>query len=63
MSESDPSFRMPCSCESAECRGTVTGDDWQMPELRRRYRGLFSPYLQQKIDLEEKMLPINADVD
>ena len=32
-----PSFVMACSCGSALCRGTVTGDDWRLPSLRRRY--------------------------
>jgi hypothetical protein len=39
-----------CRCGSAACRGAVTGDDWQRPDLRARYRGWFSPYLQRRID-------------
>ena len=37
-----PEFVMACGCGSAECRGTVTGDDWRRPDLRRRYGGHWS---------------------
>ena len=39
-----------CQCGSPLCRGRVTGDDWQIPELQERYRGHFMPYLQRRID-------------
>jgi hypothetical protein len=39
-----------CHCASAQCRGAVTGDDWRRADLRERYRGWFSPYLQRRID-------------
>ena len=39
-----------CSCESTNCRGRVTGQDWSRPELWERYDGYFSPYLQRRID-------------
>jgi hypothetical protein len=28
----------------------VTGSDWALPELQKRYKGYFSPYLQRRID-------------
>ena len=31
------------------CRHKVTGHDWMLPELQRRYRGNFSPYLAKRI--------------
>jgi len=40
-----PTETMACSCGAEGCRGVVTGDDWQDPELRRRYAGWFSQYL------------------
>lgn len=43
-------WRMPCNCGSANCRGTVTGEDWRLPELQRRYRGHFSPFLNKRIE-------------
>jgi hypothetical protein len=36
--EAYPGYRLePCICGSGICRGRVTGDDWQIPELQRRY--------------------------
>jgi uncharacterized protein len=45
----DPGFAMDCRCETAACRGVVTGTDWMRADLRARYRGWFSWWLQQKI--------------
>lgn len=41
---------MTCGCGRPRCRGTITGDDWQLANLPERYRGYFSWYLQRKID-------------
>jgi SET domain-containing protein len=38
-----------CSCGAPNCRGTLTGKDWQRPELQKRYAGYFSAYLADKI--------------
>jgi hypothetical protein len=38
-----------CACGTDSCRGPVTGDDWRLPMLWRRYNGYFSPYLQRRI--------------
>ena len=45
----DDDYSMPCRCGAKGCRGTITGRDWQNEDLQRKYRGLFSWYLQQKI--------------
>ncbi len=45
-----PRYEMKCCCSSKKCRGTVTEDDWQRPELRHRYKGYFSWYIQEKIE-------------
>jgi SET domain-containing protein len=37
---------MQCQCGTSSCRGTVSGRDWQRPELQRRYANYFSTYLQ-----------------
>jgi hypothetical protein len=39
-----------CQCGSANCRGSVSGEDWKRPELWERYEGHFSLYLQRRID-------------
>jgi uncharacterized protein len=49
----DDDYRLECRCGSAKCRGIVTGKDWQREDLRQKYRGMFSWYLQQKIAVAE----------
>jgi SET domain-containing protein len=39
---------MDCRCGTASCRGTVSGLDWQRPELQRKYGPYFSWYLQRR---------------
>lgn len=48
---SDPTWRLdrPCQCGSPVCRRSVTGDDWRLPEVRRRYAGHFAPFLNVRI--------------
>lgn len=43
---------MPCGCSRPSCRGLVTGQDWQRPDLQQRYAGYFSWYLRRRIDAE-----------
>ena len=38
-----------CQCGAPNCRGTVTGKDWQLPEVQRQYGDYFSLYLLEKI--------------
>ena len=45
----DDDYSVRCNCGSAQCRGTLTGKDWQRPELQERYAGYFSAYLAAKI--------------
>ena len=40
---------MSCSCGTPLCRAVVRGTDWHDPELQRRYRGHFSPFLNERI--------------
>ena len=40
---------MACGCGTPSCRGTITGDDWRDPVLRRRYAGWFSRYLADRL--------------
>jgi uncharacterized protein len=45
----DPGFAMECRCGAAACRGVLTGTDWARTDLRARYPGWFSWWLQQQI--------------
>lgn len=56
MSDGSPYDEFDCQCGATTCRGHVTGDDWQIPELWARYAGYFSPYLQRRINkLKEEL--------
>lgn len=46
---SDMVFCLHCTCGSPLCRRMITEQDWMLPELQERYRGFFSPYIQDKI--------------
>jgi uncharacterized protein len=50
MSDSSDYDEFECHCETDHCRKKITGNDWKLPELQRRYKGYFSPYLQRRID-------------
>jgi SET domain-containing protein len=36
---------MTCNCGRPSCRGAISGRDWQLPELQRKYGSYFSTYL------------------
>ncbi len=50
ITESDPTYAFVCTCGSKNCRKKFTGNDWKIPTLQKRYKGIFEPYLQKKID-------------
>ena len=43
-----------CGCGTQTCRGTVTGNDWKLPDIQARYQGYFSPYIARKIVAEKQ---------
>jgi len=49
-------WKMKCDCGSSLCRGIITGDDWKRPDLQKRYKNHFSPYLNKRI---EKLKPVS----
>ena len=42
-------YRLECACGTVACRGTVTGEDWRLPEVQARYEGFFVEYVADKI--------------
>jgi uncharacterized protein len=48
----EPTWSMECKCGSALCRELVTGEDWRLPELRARYEGHWSPFIERRIQTE-----------
>jgi hypothetical protein len=57
----EPTWSMACKCASALCRELVTGEDWRLPELRARYEGHWSPFIERRIRAEGQsaQLPIS----
>lgn len=49
-----PAYRLECKCGSPRCRGVVTENDWEIPELQERYQGYFQWYLEEKIGLHRE---------
>jgi hypothetical protein len=45
----DDDYFVECNCGACDCRKTLTGEDWQRPDLQERYAGYFSAYLARKI--------------
>jgi uncharacterized protein len=45
----DDDYSVECKCGAPNCRGRLTGKDWQRPEVQKRYAGYFSAYLARRI--------------
>jgi len=54
MSDTMPYDEFECGCGQPTCRRHISGNDWQKPELQKRYAGFFSPHVQRKIDAQRK---------
>jgi hypothetical protein len=52
MSDSNIYLDFACHCGKPKCRKFVRPEDWRRPELQRRYRTAFSPYLRRRIAAE-----------
>lgn len=51
-------FQMDCRCQTSLCRKRITEEDWKLRELRHRYAGHFSQYLQERIDALEQAIDV-----
>ncbi|HSZ31579.1 MAG TPA: hypothetical protein VK784_17700 [Pseudonocardiaceae bacterium] len=40
---------MECRCGTPSCRRTVSGRDWQRPDLQRKHGSYFSSYLLRRL--------------
>jgi hypothetical protein len=45
----DDDYSADCKCGAPNCRKILTGEDWQRPDLQKRYAGYFSVYLAKRI--------------
>jgi len=41
---------MTCNCGTSSCRRTISGRDWRLPQLQRKYGNYFSTYLHRRFD-------------
>jgi uncharacterized protein len=48
MTDTDDYDEFECSCGTPLCRGTITGADWQAAEMRERYQGWRSAYIERR---------------
>ncbi len=55
--EGDKGFvgKWACRCASPKCRKIITGRDWERADLRREYRGHFSPLINKRINALEQV--------
>ena len=51
--ESDYVSKWNCKCGSKNCRRKITGNDFNIPELQKRYKDHFSPLINKKIKIKE----------
>jgi hypothetical protein len=49
-----------CGCGTPVCRGRVTGEDWRLPVVQRRYRGFFAPYLAKRLETNAYREPMRS---
>ncbi len=45
----DDDYSVECNCGARNCRKTLSGKDWQRPELQKKYAGYSSAYLAKLI--------------
>lgn len=43
-----------CLCGKSACRGRVTGNDWKLPELQKKYGNHFTPHILALIEEDKK---------
>jgi hypothetical protein len=48
----DSDEQMECRCGATACRRMISGRDWQLPGLQRRYGGYFSTYLRDRMTMQ-----------
>jgi|Napbiome12C3dose_1001474.scaffolds.fasta_scaffold00006_83 SET domain-containing protein len=44
----DDEYVLICNCKSRNCRNKITGKDWQIKELQKKYGNYFASYLKKR---------------
>lgn len=42
-------YILECLCGAEDCRGTVTGDDWMLPDVQNKYGDFFQPHILRRL--------------
>lgn len=42
-------MKQPCNCGAKNCRRTITGKDWRIPEVQEENKDHFSPFINRRI--------------
>lgn len=43
--------KMKCDCGEINCRKIISGKDWKIVKLQKKYNGYFTPYISSKINV------------
>jgi hypothetical protein len=49
VASNDDAFVMQCACGAPSCRKTITGQDWELPDVQARLLPNYQPFLQEKV--------------
>lgn len=49
VASNDDAFTLRCRCGASNCRGTITGQDWKLPDVQDRLLPYYQPFIQAKI--------------
>lgn len=44
----DDDFEMQCGCGKSNCRGVISGKDWKLKKLQKKYRNYFASFILKK---------------
>jgi hypothetical protein len=64
--ETESGWTLLCSCGASTCRGTITGRDYRLPDLKLRLGQYFAPYLRDPSltkKLRTEHLPLLPELD
>ena len=51
MTDSSEYDQFDCACSKSNCRGKITGKDWQNTEIQKKYNNYFSSFISKLIKL------------
>ena len=51
MTDSSEYDQFDCACGNSNCRGNITGKDWQNTEIQKNYNNYFSSFISKLIKL------------